>query len=235
MTSTELHIVVERSHFVRAQQQRSIEALSLPRLRCRVLRRRTVVAPSASSSSSSAASASAAARPRRPSQSSEAARAGRGPTPRGAQTRGPRRPWARRRPWTTGRGRCPSSVADASPKDELSDSRTNRSRRLGLGRSGSAAAFTRSAGSRSSPRPSCASGASARAPRKRQRFPRRRAARREDSGVGAEPAPVRPPLPPEARVLEAVYARRAPQAAQTLARALSRAPNRGRRATEALR
>ena len=124
MTSTEKHIVVERSHFVRAQQQRSIEALSLPRLRrgCRVLRRRTVVAPSASSSSSSAAFASAAARwrPRRPSQSSEAARAGRGPTPRGAQTRGPRRPWAGRRPWTTGRGRCPSSVADASPKDELS-------------------------------------------------------------------------------------------------------------------
>ena len=64
-TSTEPHLVVERTPFVRAQQLRSIEALSLPRLRCRVLRRRTVVAPSASSSSSSAISASAAARWRR--------------------------------------------------------------------------------------------------------------------------------------------------------------------------
>ena len=45
------------------------------------------------------------------SVTSAAARAGRGPTSRGARTRCPGRPRARRRPWTTGRSRCPSRAS----------------------------------------------------------------------------------------------------------------------------
>ena len=120
-----------------------------------------------------------------------AARAGRGPTPRGARTRCPGRPWARRRPWTTRRrSRCPSR-ASSKPRrrTRFSDSRTNRSRRRCRARTPSSAAPARGTGSRSSPRPPRTSGASARAPPERRRFPEPTRRELRDRGVRNEPAP----------------------------------------------
>ena len=97
------------------------------------------------------------------SVTSATARAGRGPTPRGARTRCPGRPRARRRPWTTGRSRCPSRAS--SHRVEVAQRR-------------------------------------------------RRELRARERARDALGALVRLPRH-EARVLEAVHARRAPRAAQT--------------------
>ena len=128
------------------------------------------------------------------SVTSAAARAGRGPTSRGARTRCPGRPRPRRRPRTTGRSRCPSRAS--SHRVEVAQRRRRELRARERARDALCALvrLPRHVHGQTLGRVRVRLGARGRGLDELGRAPRTR--ERADPGVGDEPAPVPPRLLP---------------------------------------
>ena len=119
------------------------------------------------------------------------------------------RPRARRRPWTTGRSRCPSRASSHRVEVAQRRRRELRARERARDALGARVRLPRHVHGQTLGRVRVRLGARGRGLDELERASRTR--ERTDPGVGDEPGTFRPLLPPEARVLEAVHARRAPR------------------------